>query len=213
MRVTGHLIALALCGWSVLALAQSSTTAHNHFKWRDGQGNLHYDDSLPDEAIKYGYDIINSNGLVLKHVERAKTTEELKAEKAQAEKTAAAQRAADEQLKNDQQILAAYPTETDLVASQKAQIDMIDQTVLATQVSLQNQEKSLSELLAHAADLDRNGKPVPVSLQQQIDSLRVTIEKQKAYITNKGAEKDADTQRFASELAHYRDIQAKHNQK
>ena len=189
--------------------AFGAETGHNRYKWRDAQGNPHYDDILPEEALKYGYDIINPSGIVVKHVDRAKTPEELAADKAAAEKAATAKRLQDDQLTKDKQMLAAYPSEQDLQNSQREQLAVIDQTVQATQASLQNQEKSLSEMLAHAADLDRTGKPVPATLQQQIDMLRVGIEKQKAYIANKNAEKEASAKRFETELAHYREVQAR----
>lgn len=189
-----------------LAIAQSG---HNHYKWRDGQGNLHYDDVLPDEAFKYGYDVVNGAGIVVKHVDRARTPEERAADKAAADQAAALQRTHDEQLRKDQQMLAAYPSEQDLQSAQREQLVVIDQTVEATQASLQNQEKSLSEMLAHAADLDRSGKPVPLTLQQQIDTLRISIEKQKAYIVGKNEEKASSARRFEAELAHYREAQAR----
>ncbi len=182
---------------------------HNRYKWRDGDGNPHYDDVLPDEALKYGYDVISPSGIVLKHVDRARTPEEQASDKASAEKAATAKRLQDDQLRKDQQMLAAYPREQDLQSSQREQLAVIDQTVQATQASLQNQEKSLSEMLSHAADLDRTGKPVPATLQQQIDILRVGIEKQKAYITSRNAEKEASAKRFETELAHYREVQAR----
>jgi len=189
--------------------AFGAENGHNRYKWRDAQGNPHYDDVLPEEALKYGYDVINPSGIVVKHVERAKTPEELAADKAAAEKAATAKRLQDDQLTKDKQMLAAYPSEQDLQNSQREQLAVIDQTVQATQASLQNQEKSLSEMLAHAADLDRTGKPVPATLQQQIDVLRVGIEKQKAYIANKNAEKETSAKRFEAELAHYREVQAR----
>jgi hypothetical protein len=191
-----------------LAVAQLPPS-HNHYKWRDGQGNLHYDDVLPEEAFKYGYDVVNGNGIVVKHVDRARTPEERAADKAAADKAASLQRARDEEMRKDQQMIAAYPTEQDLQNAQREQLVVIDQTVEATQASLQNQEKSLSEMLAHAADLDRTGKPVPLTLQQQIDTLRVSIEKQKAYIVGKNEEKTSSAKRFEAELAHYREAQAR----
>jgi hypothetical protein len=183
----------------------------NRYKWSDAQGNVHYDDALPPEAVQFGYDVMNYQGIVVKHVDRAKTADELKADKEAGDKAAAAKRVSDAQAKNDQQLLAAYPSEQDLVVAQHSQIDMIDQSVHATEVSLQNQEKSLSDMLSHAADLDRTGKPVPMVLQQQIDSLRVTVEKQKTYIANKQAEKEASAKKFEVDIAHYRDVQAAHN--
>jgi hypothetical protein len=201
---------------AVLALLFTATTAfgdetggRNRYKWRDGQGNLHYDDALPDEALKFGYDVINASGIVVKHVDRPRTAEELAADKALSEKVATAKRAQEDQLRKDQQMLAAYPSEQDLQNAQREQLAVIDQTVEATQASLQNQEKSLREILQHAADLERTNKPVPATVKQQIDSLSANIEKQKQYIAGKNAEKESSAKRFEAELAHYREVQAR----
>ncbi len=208
MPIRMKLFAIVALLTANLAIAQQ-TSGHNHYKWRDGQGNLHYDDVLPDEAFNYGYDVVNGAGITVKHVDRVRTSEERAADKAAADLAATTQRIRDDQLRKDQQMLAAYPTEQDLQSAQREQLVVIDQTVEATQASLQNQEKSLSEMLAHAADLDRGGKPVPMPLQQQIDTLRISIEKQKAYIVSKNDEKASSAKRFEAELAHYREAQAR----
>lgn len=181
---------------------------HDRYKWKDAQGNVHFDDVLPPEAMQVGYDVVNVNGLIIKHVERLRTPEEIKADEAVAVRKANDKRVADEQAKADQQTLAAYPTEADLVEGQKAQLAMLDQNIHATEISLQSQEKSLTEMLSHAAELDRNGKPVPATLQSQIDTLRRNIEQQKAYIASKGQEKVDAVKRFEGELARYRRLRA-----
>lgn len=200
---------------AILVFALFSTPAfaldkggNNHYKWTDGEGHLHFDDALPIEALKYGYDVINPNGLKIKHVDRNKTPEELKAdEKARAiqEKSAHARQA---QEKADQQMLVAYPAESDLVATQQAQIDMLNQNIGATQISLESQEKSLSEMLEHAADLERTGKPVSAALRSQIEALRKNVEDQKTYIEQKEQEKVAAAAKFAEQIEHYRKMQA-----
>lgn len=205
--IASSLLILALA-FSIGASAAASKNRYR-YKWTDAQGNLHYDDALPAEALQLGYDVVNDQGLIVKHVDRAKTAEELKTDKEASDKALAAKRASDAQAKTDQQLLAAYPNESDLLVAQRAQIDTIDQSVHATEASLKNQEKSLSQMLSHAADLDRTGKPVPTTLQQQIDSLRINVEHQKTYIANKQAEKDADEKKFETDLAHYREVQAR----
>jgi hypothetical protein len=207
MRI-GLLFAALGLGVACVATAQE-VDKHNRYKWKDGQGNLHYDDALPTEALQFGYEVVNGRGIVVKHVERAKTAEELKADEAAAAQKAAQNRAAEEQAARDQQVLAAYPNERELVSSQQAQLDMLDQNILATELSLQSQEKSLTENLSHAAELDRNGKPVPATLQSQIESLRQNIEKQKAYISGKQKEKAESVKKFETELTHYREVRAK----
>ncbi len=209
MRVFGYsLVAVTLALALAAPAAQAAANAnHNRYKWKDEQGNLHFDDALPTEAVLLGYDIVNAQGIVIKHVNRAKTAEEIKTDDAAAAELAAQKRVNDEKAKSDQQILAAYPNEHELVSSQQAQLDMMDQNIHSTEVSLQSQEKSLTEMLSHAADLDRNGKPVPATLQSQIESLRRNVEKQKNYITTKQQEKVDASKRFVDELAHYRQLQ------
>ena len=197
-------VATVVFAVSAANASAAGNAEHNRYKWKDAQGNLHFDDVLPPEAMQVGYDIVNVNGLTIKHVERLRTPEEIKADEAAATRAANDKRIADEQAKADQQTLAAYPTEADLVEGQKAQLAMLDQNIHATEISLQSQEKSLTELLSHAADLDRNGKPVPATLRSQIDTLRRNIEQQKTYIAGKGQEKVDAVKRFEGELQRYR---------
>jgi len=204
MRTTVILVATLL-----FAAAGAGAEGHNRYKWKDAEGNLHFDDVLPPEAMRIGYDIVNSNGIVVKHVDRLKTAAELKADEEAAAKKAEEKRIVDEQTKADQQTLAAYPTENELIDSHKAQLAMLDQNIHATEISLQSQEKSLTEMLSHAADLDRNGQPVPKTLQSQIDTLRRNIEQQKNYITNKTQEKADTAKKNEAELERYRLLRAR----
>ncbi|HZP68051.1 MAG TPA: DUF4124 domain-containing protein [Rudaea sp.] len=206
-----RIITLSLAVLLGLAAAESAlaqNAAHNRYRWRDAQGNLHFDDSLPAEALQLGYDIVNAQGLVVKHVDKPKSAEELKADEKAAADRDEQKRIADEQARRDQQFLAAYPNEQELASALHAQIDMIDQSIHATEISLQSQEKSLTEMLSHAADLDRNGKPVPATLQSQIDALRVNIEKQKAFIVERQQQKVDAEKKNEAEIARYRELQA-----
>ena len=208
MRSIGLFLAALALGFALAASAVEHTK-HNRYKWKDIQGNLHFDDALPTEALQFGYDEINSQGVVVKHVDRPKTPEEMKAEQESAARQDAQKHATAEQAKAAQQLLAAYPDERDLVSAQQAQMDVLEQNIRTTRISLGSQEKSLTEVLSHAADLERNGKPVPASQQHQIDALRRNIEKQKIYIAAKEQEKPGLMKKFADELAHYRELHAK----
>ena len=208
MRRIGILFAALALGIAFVATAQQANK-HNRYKWKDAQGNLHYDDALPTEALQFGYDVVNSQGLAVKHVERAKTAVEMKADQETAERQAEQKHATEEQATRDQQQLAAYPDERDLVSAQQAQLDTIDQNIRTTQISLDSQEKSLTDQLTNAANLERNGKPVPAAQQQQIDTLRRNIENQKAYIARKQQEKTDVAKKFEADLTHYRELHAK----
>jgi len=186
----------------------AAESTHNRYKWHDAEGNLHYSDALPAEAAKFGYDLVSPQGVVIKHVDRAKTAEEKVAAKAELAKAQAAKDAAETKVRTDQQMLAAYPNEEDLKRAQHQQSEMLEQNLTSARISLQSQEKSLAELLGHAADLDSTGKAVPSELAQRIGTLRKQVEDQREYIARKESERDQTLARFEEDLAHYRSLKA-----
>ena len=192
----------------IAGVASAADRPHNRYKWNDAEGNLHYSDALPAEAGKYGYDIVNPQGVVIKHVERAKTAEERTAAKAELAKAKAAKEAEETRVRTDQQMLAAYPTEEDLKRAQHQQSEMLEQNLTSARISLQSQEKSLAELLGHAAELDSSGKPVPPTLAKRIADMRKQVEDQRGYITRKETERDQTVARFDDDLAHYRSVKS-----
>ncbi|HXD83038.1 MAG TPA: DUF4124 domain-containing protein [Rudaea sp.] len=208
MRRTGSLIALALLLFAATT-ALAADKSHQRYRWTDAQGVAHFDDVLSDAAIQAGYDIIGDSGMKIRHVAPPRTAEQQKADdEAEAQKKAA-EKAAATQVQQDAQMLAAYPTEQTLSDAHTAQLAMIDQYIQSTQISLQSQEKSLTDMLSHAADLERTGKPIPAPLSKQIETLRSNIEKQKAYIAAKQQEKIDSAAKFEAELAHYREVRGK----
>jgi hypothetical protein len=191
---------------SVAVAAPQNNDARHRYKWHDAQGNLLLEDSIPPEDAKLGYDIVNANGLVVKHVDRQKTEEELAAAKAAKEKTEADKRAAAEQASRDTQLLAAYPNEADLRKAQESQLTMVTQNIDTAQAGIKSQEKSLSEMLGHAAELERDGKPVPKNYQNQIAKLKGGIAEQKGTLEKRERERESMQKQFQVELAHYREV-------
>jgi hypothetical protein len=186
--------------------AASTTSANrSHFRWKDPAGTPHYSDMLTPEALQFGYDILNAKGVLIKHVDRQRTPEELFAEETAATAAAAAKHEAEMQAITDKRMLAAYPTEKDLMSARQAQVDSIDQNIRAASNSLGVQERSLSDALARAASFDREGKPVPEAQQKQIESVRKSIDSLRAYIARRQNEKVEATKKFEIDLAHYRE--------
>lgn len=201
------LILASLAGPRLLEAA--STSGHSQFRWKDASGTPHYSDMLTEEALHFGYDVLNAKGAVIKHVDRQRSAEELLAEESAAAAEASARREAERQEQTDKRMLAAYPTEKDLVAARQAQLDGIDQNMRAATNSLGVQERSLSDALARAASFDHEGKPVPDDVKKQIESLRKSAESLRTYIERRKKEKVDATKKFEVDLAHYREAKEK----
>lgn len=191
----------------LLAASVAGTPAHGQgtrYKWRDAQGNLHYSDALPPDAGKLGYEMINAQGIVIKRVEPPKSTEELAAAKAAAAQEKATRAEAEARLRNDQQLLAAYPTEDELQRAHEHQLQMLQQNIRSAEIGLQSQERSLAEQLGQAADIERDGKPVPKRIADQISATRIQIEAQHRVVERRNAELEKAKLDLAAELEHYR---------
>lgn len=191
------------------SFAHAAGTGHTQYKWRDASGALHYSDSLPPEASKFGYEVVNGQGLVIKRVERAKTADELVAAKAAAAKAEAERKVADQQARDDERLLSMYGDEADLKHSQQQRLDSIDQEIGAAKFSLRSQEQTLADLLDRAAEFERSGKPLPDAQAKQIAALRAQVDEHHQAITRRELERDNVVTSFQAEIAHYRELKAK----
>lgn len=188
------------------ASGASGARAHTQFRWVDGGGVPHFSDTLTMDALQYGYDVLSDSGVVVKHIDRQRTPEELFAEEAAASAAATAKREAEAQAQSDQRMLAAYPSEKDLIASRQAQLDSIEQNMRAANNSLGVQEKSLSDALAQASTFEHDNKAVPEPLKKQIETLRKNAELLRNYVARRQKEKTEATAKFDKDLAHYRQL-------
>lgn len=177
------------------------------YKCKDAQGQIYYSQSYdPKLCGAQGGAQLNEQGLPVKQIERVKTPEELAAEKAKAEQEAAAKQAIEDRKRDDQVLLMSYASEDDLKRSHEQQMQAIDTAIATTNMQLGNQQKSLADLLASAAEAERAGRPVPPALATSIATVRTQIEEQNTYIARKEAEKADAEKSFAEKLAHYREV-------
>lgn len=202
--IIANMAALALTVAAGTACFAATASHHKQYRWQDGSGNMHYSDTLTADALLSGYDVINDKGVVLKHVERARTEEERAAAESAAAAELAAKREAERQAEADRRLLAAFPAEKDLVRARQAQIDSIEQSIVSATNSLNSQEQALSDHLANAAALERSNKKVPDNLKKQIESLRKSAESLRHYIERRQTEKVEATKKLETDVVDYR---------
>lgn len=206
------LIATALLA-SASVCAQQKTTSNNmRYKWVDGQGLLHFSDSLTQDALKYGYSVVNDQGMVVQRVQRQLTPEEQAVAQKQAAQQAAAKRAADDQARVNAQMLAAYPDEASYKVSLQQALASMDQQIHTSKVNLRSQEQALTELLARAAEAEHDKQPVPKFLQDSIAKQRGVVSELQALLQHQQAQRDQAEQQQVQQLAHYRAVQAAQQQ-
>lgn len=172
----------------VLSLLSSAALAQKLYRWVDAEGKVHYTDTLPPEAVDQARDEISRSGTTVNRVERALTAEERAAQEAEAAENARLAAIKAEQDKMDAALTGSYATEADLARAYRERFDLLDQSLEAARVGIRSQERSLEEQLAHAAALERGGKPVPATVQSSIAAARKQVEDQREYLRRRETE-------------------------
>jgi len=211
MRPNLLFASFALTCFAAAAVAQNVTPT-THFRWHDAQGVVHYSDSIPPEAVRFGYDVVDDQGLLVRHVDREKTPAERAAAAAEAARLAAAKRATEQQELADRQLLSAYPNEAELKEAHQAKLAQMQQSINTTQSNLRSQEQSLADLLAHAAELERNGQPVPAYLRKRVADQRQSVADERNEVARMQREREQTAQQFDAEMQRYRMLRAKEQQ-
>lgn len=206
MRHLFFVIAVAALCASASVLAQ--TSGNLRYKWHDARGQVHYSDSLSTEAMKYGYDLVNDQGLAVRRVPRQLNADERADARKFAAQQAAQQRVLDEKARADAQMLNAYPDEASFTAAQQLQLNTIDQQLASTRSNLRSQEKTLADLLERAAELERAKQPVPKFLVDSIAQQRNVVAAQRATMDRQHQVRRNAQQESAQQLQHYRQLKA-----
>lgn len=187
----------------------SAGVASKLYRWTDKDGKVHYSDDLPPEALTEARDELNkTNGMTIKSVGRALTSEERAAAQAKAEADSKIAEALAKVRQNDQMLLNSYSTEADLKRAYEERISMQVEGLKATRMSLQGQQRSLSSFLYSASTLELSDKPIGKHVVSSIRKLRREVVQQQQSETQIEAQITGLKQESTATLAHYHELRA-----
>lgn len=178
------------------------------FKCTDENGEIFYTQTLDRAKCAAGGAILNEQGMPVSIIERRKTPEEIAQEKLKAQAVLEQQRLAQEQRKQDNILLTFYPTEGALKKEHEKAIATVDLEISGIKLQLENQQRSLENLLAAAAEAERLRQAVSASVTRDLKTVRQQIEEQNKYLQSKEAEKKAVDLSFNKKLIRYRELKS-----
>lgn len=201
---------VVLLAVAVALPAFASNAPSEHYRWKDSAGVVHFSDIIPASALAGGYDVVDNQGRVVRHVGRELTPAERRAAAAEAAKLATAKRAAQKQQLADSQMMSAFPTDKALITEQQGELKQIEIDIKTLNGNLATQESALTDLLTHAADMEHAGKVVPHGVNERIAEQRGVVNGERAQVAQRRADLVAAKARFADQLARYRMLRAKY---
>ncbi len=202
---------LLVVGPLLLAMAQASAE-QTLYRWVDDEGVVHYSDHVPHVYSSRDHEILNDQGVAVRHVEGAATEEEL-AERA---RVAAVQEAEAEAAlalaRRDKVLLDTYLSVAEIESLRDRRLGLLGSQLNATELYLENLIKRLDELQLTANNFkpyseNPDARPVPQYLEldmartaESIDIYEETLLRARDQQETLADAFDRDIQRF-QELA------------
>jgi hypothetical protein len=184
----------------VLMAACAGTAQAQMYRWVDGNGRVHYSDTLPQTYQKSGAAEMNKQGMVVRRTqseaerqaEIVRQAEQLKIERQQAE-----------QARLDRALMATYTSEAEIDLARDRALEHHKLAIRGAETRAKAVDANLDELRARISAIEKSGRPVSPDLQNQLAQTRKeSLELKRTILNNEDAmlqvrEKyEADKQRF-----------------
>jgi hypothetical protein len=176
------------------------------YRWVDDEGNVHYTDIIPPSQITKGHTELTEEGVRIKTVPPAKTTEEIQKEKELERLRAQQERIIEQQKAADRVLLQTFRSEDDIKMARDGKLASIDVMIRVTKNDIRRQQEWLSRLRTEAANLERSGKRIPKQLSDSISSSERSIRDAYGAIADREEQKKAIRDSFERDLDRFRQL-------
>ncbi len=166
----------------LLSLAAAAAHAQQFFRYKDKTDTMVLSHTIPADRVKYGYDIVDESGTLIRRV-AAQLSDEAYREKVAQEKAVAECEAAVHRVNN------LYQTIDDIDYAEEKQLAGIDTSIANARANLTHVRNQRRELESQAAQKDLEGKSIPNALLDNIERARSQEKNLKDEIEARLAEK------------------------
>ena len=196
-------IVVLVAGIFLLASSVSADT----YRWKDKDGKTHYGAAVPAEFADQPYDVLNSAGMVIDHIEDTREPLEVRAERIVKERAPLISDS-ERQLQSDRLLVIQYSSEEAILKALELEIAQLGYDSKIIHQSFDSTKVAIKDHVRVAADQQRSGKPIVKKQQQGIDKLYRRLDrdtKRIAALDNREARIRA---RFQSDLDRYKMLTA-----
>lgn len=181
--------------------------------WTNKDGVRECGNDIPPEYAQTESRTLDKRGLTISVQERAKTPEELEAERrrqlAEQQRQEEETRRQAEQQAYDQYLLATFTREEDITSSQERKLTAIQANVAVARGTIEEHEKKLQALRQQAANAERGGQPLSAELRADMQRQRDLIAEKQTYIAAREKEMEALREEHRVALERFRELKAR----
>lgn len=201
MRKSKFLIAL------IVGATFSLPVAAKMYKWVDDSGTTHYGESIPPEYANKDR-VEMDKGRVTKKIEIMTAEDRLAKKEADAKKLEADKVVLD-QKRHDATLTNTYSNAEEVDLARKRNLQQVEAQITNNKSQLKIANDGLLNLQQEAAKITKANKPLPVSLQEELQQSQTQVAKLQKNLDKSLAEKAAVEARFDADKARYIELTGK----
>lgn len=172
------------------------------YRYTNAQGTQVINHSIPPEYAQKGYEVISATGKIVRVVQPVAAGE------------VAAQREAEKLERDrlaewDQQLLRRYSRVEEISSAKQRKLTELEGNVAILQSNLRALKLQIVDQQARAADIERSGRAVPVTIIQAIESLAAEQVVTEQQIVLRRGEYEEVAERFDRDIERFREIRSK----
>ena len=160
----------------VCLIALQPSVHANMYRWVDKDGNVYYSDKVPPNQSKLERNVLNDNGRIIDTVRAAKTQKQIALERRLAILRAEQEKIIAKQKLNDKVLLSTFRNVDDLRLTLNGKLLAVDAQKRVYEKNQEHLKEGLTRAQKRAAQAERSGKKVPVSILNEIDQIEKNID-------------------------------------
>ncbi len=204
MLIQRLVLAVAACSLLITANIYAET-GQKIKKCRDASGRWYYGDTAAESCNQSKVTVINDKGVRVKEIAAPLTEAEINARARDKANVDNESKRAEEQGKKDQQLLATYDSEDQIIAARDRKLADLELQLRATSETLNTLRATLNRMQAQATQEKGGGKPSKEA-GGNIAKTESQIAKHEAALAETKKQQEAVNSRYQADLDHYRAI-------
>lgn len=174
--------------------------------WHNKDGVRECGNAVPAEYAQQGSETKDKFGVTVGATGRAKTLEELEAERAAVKQKEAAAEEGKKRDAQDRVLLDTFASEDDMILTRDGQIAHLESQIHLVDSHLVKLQKNLDQMIERAAEFERRGEKPPVEVVKNVDNVRGQLNDNHKFIATKRQEQEAIRGRFDTDIARFRNL-------
>lgn len=190
------LIRPAVTASAIALLLFTASASANMYRFTDENGQIVISNTIPQEASERGYDILNSNGRVIRTIDPAPTAEEIAEREAQKRREESKAR----QREEDRKLLERFSHPDEAVRAMYRKIRELRGLSQLKRGNISVIENQLDTEQGRAADRERSGREIPEATLNKIRRLESNIREIEREINAQEAEIESVRRQFLDDI-------------